>query len=247
MPDGMADARNSRRTRVRMKRLSATLISIVSPIIPAVLGSLVFVGATSAAGAGIPKAHGQHWEIAGQLSEACSCAVPCTCNFNEPPSPHHYCWSLFSLDIKRGHYGSVSLDGLHLVGAHGKKGNVWYIDQSATPEQAAALHTITLDLDRDAHKAEHWETATITQVVGEKSHEVEVEGHGGFKANYIIGLDGNSPVVVENNSSWNIQHGVKAKARELAYHDQYGNRFTFKGVNSNEGNFDWTDETPKYF
>lgn len=208
---------------------------------------LWFLGAISVGGADTRKPHGEHWEMAGQLSEACSCAVPCTCNFDEGPSPHHYCYSLFSLQINHGHYGSVSLDGLHLVGAHGKKGNVWYIDNRATPEQTAGLHVITEDLDRDSKKPEHWGTATITQMVGETRHEVEVEGHGGFKADYLIGLDGKTPIILENNPAWNIQHGVKAKAQALTYHDQYGNKFTFRGVNSNEGNFDWTDQTEKYF
>jgi hypothetical protein len=209
--------------------------------------SMVFVGAALLRGADVRKPHGEHWEMAGKLSEACSCAVPCTCNFGGGPSPHHYCWSIFSVDIEHGHYGSVSLDGLHLVGAHGKKGNVWYIDRRATAEQAAGLRTISLDLDRQFGKPEHWEMATITQVTGDKSHEVEIEGHGGFKADYIIGLDGKTPVIVENNASWNIQHGVKAKAPELAYHDAYGNKFKFKDVNSNQGKFDWTDQTEKYF
>jgi hypothetical protein len=207
----------------------------------------VLVSATSAFAATGSKPHGEHWEMAGQLSEACSCSVPCTCNFREGPSPHHYCWTVFALDVEHGHYGKVGLDGLQLVGAHGKTSLVWYIDQRANPEQVAALKTITLDLRWHAKDPVYWEVARITHVVGEKSHEVEVEGHGGFKADYIIGLDGKTPIVLENNPSWNIQHGVKAKAQELEYHDQHGNSFRFAGVNSNEGRFDWTDETPKYF
>src|SRR6266536_1316888 len=62
---------------------------------------------------------GEHWEIAGDLTEACTCAVPCTCNFGEGPSRHHYCYALFSLDIHHGHYGNLNLDGLRLAGAHG--------------------------------------------------------------------------------------------------------------------------------
>ena len=210
-----------------------------------ILGLSIF--AASSLAATNTKPHGQHWQMAGQLSEACSCSVPCTCNFHEGPSPHHYCWTVFSLDIEHGHYGNVNLDGLHLVGEHGKKSQVWYIDQRANSEQAAALKTISLDLQWHSNVPVYWETAQITQVVGDKSHELEVAGHGGFKANYIIGLDGKTPVILENNPSWNIQHGVKAKAESLDYHDQYGNKIKFVGVNSNEGRFDWTDQTPKYF
>ena len=195
----------------------------------------------------VRKPHGEHWEMAGRLSEACSCSVPCTCNFGQGPSPHHYCWAMFALDIEHGHYGKVSLDGLHLVGAHGKKSKVWYIDERATPQQAAALRAITLDLDWHSTTPVYWEVARITQKIGEKCQEVQVGGHGGFTADYLIGMDGKTPIILENNPSWNIQHGIKAKAQTLAYQDQHGNHYRYAGVNSNEGKFDWTDQTPEYF
>jgi hypothetical protein len=193
------------------------------------------------------KPRGEHWEMSGLLSEACSCSVPCTCNFGQGPSPHHYCWAMFSLDIDHGHYGDVVLDGLHLVGAHGRKSKVWYIDERATPRQFAALKAITLDIDWHSRSPVYWEKAQITQQIGDKNQEVQVAGHGGFTAKYLIGGDGKTPIILENNPSWNIQHGIKAKASMLAYHDQHGNKLRYAGVNSNEGRFDWTDQTPYYF
>src|SRR5438552_1955976 len=83
-----------------------------------------------------------HWRIKGDLSESCSCSVPCSCNFGEAPSPNHFCWAVFSLDIKEGSYGDTSLSGLRLAGALGGKGSVWYIDERATPAEAAALKII---------------------------------------------------------------------------------------------------------
>jgi hypothetical protein len=211
------------------------------------LAALVFSILSSAAESTKKKPHGEHWEMAGQLSEACSCSVPCTCNFNQGPSPHHYCWSMFAVSIEQGHYGTVQLDGLRLAGVHGKKGDVWYLDQRANAEQAAALRSITLDLDDTRERSTHWDNAQITQQIGNKGQELEIEGHGGFKADYLIGMDGKTPIVLENNPSWNIQHGIKAKATELKYQDQHGNKYKFSGVNSNQGQFDWTDQTPKYF
>src|SRR3954454_23130630 len=82
------------------------------------------------------------WRISGQLSEACTCSVPCTCNFGQGPSPSHTCWALFSLDIGKGRYGKVDLKGLRLGGAVGPKGIVGYIDDRATPQQAQALQAI---------------------------------------------------------------------------------------------------------
>src|SRR5437762_8116529 len=69
------------------------------------------------------------WRLRGDLSEACTCSVPCACNFGEGPSPNHFCWALFSLGIEEGSYGDVKLDGLRLAGANGAKGAVMYVDE----------------------------------------------------------------------------------------------------------------------
>jgi hypothetical protein len=181
------------------------------------------------------------WEISGDLSEACTCAVPCSCNFNEGPSPRHYCYSLFAMDIHKGHYGNLKLDGLHLAGAHGKKSEVWYIDDRATSEQAEALKAIANHML--TKRTAHFETAHIVQEVGEKGNHLQVGDKGGFEADYIIGLDKKTPVMVENNTSWNIPKSIKGKTKRLRYKDKYGNRFDVTATNSNEGNFDWTDKT----
>ena len=187
---------------------------------------------------------GEHWEIAGDLSEACTCNVPCSCNFGQGPSPHHFCWALFSLNIQNGHYGSVSLDGLRLSEAHGNKSRVWYIDDRATADQAEALKAIATHIDPNA---KHWERAHIVQEVGEKGNKLQIGDQGGFEADYIIGKDGKTPVVVENNTSWNIAKSVKGKTKFLRYSDGFGNKFEMTGTNSNQGKFDWTDETKEYF
>lgn len=184
-----------------------------------------------------------HWEIQGDLSETCSCAVPCSCNFSEQPSPKHYCHSMFSLAIESGHYGEVKLDGLHLAGIHGNKSKVWYIDAKATPEQTAALRSIADHM----LKSEHVETAAITQEVSDKGNLLKIGDKGEFEADYIMGHDKKSPVVVENNTSWNIRRSIKAKSEHVHYQDEFGNKLDFKGTNSNQGKFDWTDQTEWYF
>jgi len=218
-----------------------------SPRMPRALLALVGLLACSMRLAGEkPKVTGtgEHWEISGDLSEACTCNVPCSCNFGQGPSPHHFCWSLFSVAIQKGHYGTVSLDGLRLAGAHGKKSRVWYIDDRATPEQAEALKAIATRIDP---KANHWESVHIVQEVDEKGNKLQIGDQGGFEANYILGMDGKTPVVVENNTSWNIPQSVKGKTKILRYRDEFGNKFDMTGTNSNQGKFDWTDQTKEYF
>jgi hypothetical protein len=58
---------------------------------------------------GAAEAPRASWRIRGTLSEACSCSVPCTCNFGERATPSrsgegplgHGCWTLYSLAIRR--------------------------------------------------------------------------------------------------------------------------------------------------
>ncbi len=184
-----------------------------------------------------------HWEMQGDLTETCSCAVPCTCNFGEGPSPRHYCHTMFSLAIEKGNYGDVNLDGLHLAGVHGNKSKVWYIDANANPQQAAALRVIADHI----LKSEHVETAAITQKVDDKGNLLKIGDKGEFEADYIMGLDKKTPVVVENNTTWNVQRSIKAKSKYVRYKDEFGNKLKFSGTNSNQGKFNWTDQTEKYF
>ena len=96
-------------------------------------------------------------------------------------------------------------------------------------------------------KTAYFETARITQEVSEKGNRLEIGTMGGFEADYIIGLDKKTPVVVENNTSWNIPKSIKGKTKRLRYKDQHGNKFDMTATNSNQGKFDWTDQTPVYF
>jgi hypothetical protein len=188
-----------------------------------------------------------HWELKGNLSESCSCRVPCTCNFHSGPSPHHFCWAMFSLDIQKGHYGKVKLNGLHLAAAHADKAVVWYIDERATPRQFVALKAIAVRLGYRSDLPTFFKAAHITQVVTSKGTDVEIEGHGGFKANYVMGGDGKNPIVVENITAWNLPRSIKGRTDYLRYSDSHGNKLDFKNTNSNEGKFDWSDKTAEYF
>lgn len=209
-------------------------------------------------------AHAQNdpaWRITGRLSEACTCSVPCSCNFGEGPSPRSFCYAVWSLDIRTGHYGDVKLDGLHLASANADKGGVFYIDDRADKAQTDALRHIggviwlkmlkANGVDPKKVPQENrllgFKTAHIEQAVGEKNVHLKIGSAGGFDSDYLLGVDGKTPIIVENNYSWNIQHGVKAKTRTLHYKDAFGNKFEFKQTNSNQGAFDWSDTTPIYF
>ncbi|MBS1724827.1 MAG: DUF1326 domain-containing protein [Armatimonadetes bacterium] len=202
------------------------------------------------------------WRLQGELSEACSCDVPCTCNFNEAPGPHKFCWAIYGIDIKHGHFGAVRLDGLHIAGAMGEKGVVWYLDDRATKAQSDALRAIAQQVTESAYRANGatdvtkppegmavlgYQSVHIQQEIGPKSAKLWLGDKGGFDQDYLIGLDGKTPIIVENNASWNITKGIKGKTKKFTYKDDYGQSFDFEGTNANQGHVDWSDKTKIYF
>ena len=81
----------------------------------------------------------QDWAIKADYTESCSCNPTCPCLFGSP-STHGYCEGNNLIEIDKGHYGNVRLDGISAVTAFslGKWLKI-YVDEQATDEQAAAL------------------------------------------------------------------------------------------------------------
>lgn len=206
----------------------------------------VVVAVVAAVGGDTARAAGDHWEIAGNLSEACTCAVPCTCNFGEKPSPHHYCWTVISLQIEKGHYGAVKLDGLHLAMAEGQAKMIAYVDDGTSREQFEALKAIAARVLGNQNFKGDVEKARITQEIGEHGPRVQIGGKGGFEADYILGMDHKTPVVVENNTTFNVPRSAKTKTKVFRYKDAHGNVINTQATNGNQAKFDWTDQTGSY-
>jgi hypothetical protein len=96
------------------------------------------------------------WEIQGRELINCNCSYGCPCQFNALPT-QGYCEAIGAITIERGHYGTVSLDGLSVAMAlkwpgpiHEGKGNCQLVvDAKATPEQRDALLKILSGQDTD--------------------------------------------------------------------------------------------------
>ena len=79
------------------------------------------------------------WAIKAQFTGSCSCNALCPCLFGSPPT-HDFCQGSHLVEIKKGHYGGINLDGLGMVTtkSHGE----WiklYIDEAASDSQMNAL------------------------------------------------------------------------------------------------------------
>lgn len=191
------------------------------------------------------------WRITGALTEACTCRVPCTCNFGEGPSPHSYCYALYSYEIREGRYNDVKLDGLHFGATDLEHGRTFFIDERANDKQRAALRVIIARmLERVPADEGEAKAATLAQEVryvavkqeyDERRNHLQVAGIGEFSANYIMGLDDKQPVVVRNNTTWRIRDAIKAKT--TMYRVKVGrDSVNTKNTNSNQGDFEYTDK-----
>jgi hypothetical protein len=190
------------------------------------------------------------WKIAGAVTEACTCSVPCSCNFGQGPSPHPYCYPFYSYHIRKGNYGDTTLDDLHFGSADLKSGRYVFIDERADERQREALRMIMArviervpaeESEKKAKEiAEHVRYEAVEQSYDERKNHLKVAGFGEFEADYVIGMDKQSPVVVRNNTTWRVRETIKAKTS--FYRIKMGRDVVdTKDTNSNQGEFEYTD------
>jgi hypothetical protein len=195
---------------------------------------------------------GGAWTIRGALTEACTCAVPCTCNFGQGPSPHVYCYPFYSYDIRQGKYGGVSLDGLHFGATDLKGRRTIFIDERAGEAQREALRVIAarvierLSVEEAEKRGQEVDPnvryTAVKQEYDARHNHLLVAGLGEFSADYIMGLDKSQPLVVRNNTTWRIRDAIKAKTS--LYRVKVGpDAIDTKDTNSNQGEFEYTEGT----
>ncbi len=191
------------------------------------------------------------WKITGALTEACTCAVPCSCNFGEGPSPHSYCYPFYSYHIRKGNYGDVVLDDLHFGSADLRGGRHMFMDERANERQREALRIIMarvverVSADDSERKAKEMageiEYVAVEQEYDDRKNHLKVAGIGEFAADYVMGLDKSSPVVVRNNTTWRIHDSIKAKTSVYKAKIERDVVDT-KDTNSNQGDFEYSDQ-----
>lgn len=96
------------------------------------------------------------WMIRGPEIASCNCAPGCPCQFNSLPTDGT-CRAAVGMQIEKGHYGKVKLDGLRWAAMaawpgpiHMGKGEIVpIVDERATPEQREALLKIMSGQDTE--------------------------------------------------------------------------------------------------
>lgn len=193
--------------------------------------------------AGVAWADTPTWEAKGTLFEACSCSVPCPCNFGEAPT-RGSCETIYAYRLKKARFGDVNLDGLVFGGGEGEKGAFGFLDARVTSAQRTALEKLALAVFGKGGAtpgARKFATVRIQVADSAERFRLEFEGSGGFAARTLLGRDGKNPIIVENNTTWPVHRFIKGKTTRFDYKDALGNRLRFEGVNANLGEFDLTN------
>jgi hypothetical protein len=143
-------------------------------------------------------------------------------------------------------WGTTDLSGLVFGGADGPKGNAGFLDARATREQRAALQMIAgavFAQGGPANGPRAWTSVPITHTVNGNDLRLDLGAHGGFRARVIVGRDGRSPVVVENNTVWPIRRAIKGKALPLQFSHPAVGTVRGDGTNANYGAFSFSGRT----
>jgi len=178
------------------------------------------------------------WNIQGELILNCNCDVfcPCVVSLGKAPPTQGYCRGWAGVEIRRGFYGDISLDGLNvglLLDIPGKLGNggwttALYIDQHARPEAVDALTTI---FSGKAGGPPGVLKFLVSNFLGVKQVPVQFEHEGKMRRfvipNVVEGkiepIKGKRPdedVVISNTEYWigsevTVAYGVESKLRDF--------------------------------
>jgi hypothetical protein len=178
------------------------------------------------------------WNIQGELILNCNCDVfcPCVVSLGKAPPTQGYCHGWAGVEIRKGFYENISLDGLNvglLIDVPGKLGNgnwtaALYVDERARPEAVDAISTI---FSGNAGGPPGVLKSLVSTFLGVKQVPIQFE-HDGKLRRFVIPdiLEGNiepikgkrpdEDVVIRNTEYWigpevTVSHSVKSKLRDF--------------------------------
>jgi len=80
----------------------------------------------------------------------------------------------------------------------------------------------------------------IELVRGERTSDATLERGRAFATSL-----GKTPIVVLNNTSFNLKRAMKGRTGSFRYKDHFGNDINFKGTNTNTGEFEYDQDTKR--
>ncbi len=182
---------------------------------------------------------GKEWAIKADMAGACNCAVPCPCGGLGPPTLG-YCETNQLVEIKKGHYKGVSLDGLSLVMTW--RGGNWvkyYVSDKATDKQfdavqklmPAAVGFISKMKVLSAEKVPVSVERTATRIkFSVPESKVEIER--------VKGRDG-GPMITQNHPHpWKAIDLIQYKAIAWSHDGKDDKKFSYSGTNASTSKVD---------
>jgi hypothetical protein len=173
------------------------------------------------------------WEIEGRELINCNCSYGCPCQFSALPT-HGFCEANGAIIIDRGHYGSVSLDGLKFAIAfkwpgpihEGKGKGQPFVDARADAAQREAILKILSGQDTDPFATVFAVFATTLEQVFEPIFapiEVEIDvdaRRGRARIEHHLEIEGRpirNPVTgAEQRARIDLPHGFEYEIAEVA-------------------------------
>jgi hypothetical protein len=224
----------------------ATLVAVV-------LGTVAATTVPTSAGSG-PE---PEWAVNATVIEACSCPMFCQCYFNTKPASHgahggheghgggdHFCRANLAHRVNKGHYGTVSLDGVKFwvasdLGADFSDGEMdWAVltfDKAMTKEQRDAIGAVMSHVFPVKWKSfttaegtiDTWRFDKDTAVAtldGGKGGEVRLKRFPGMTS---------EPIVIRNLPYWGVprHEGFVLMPNEVQAYRVGPKAFEFKGTN----------------
>jgi hypothetical protein len=105
-----------------------------------------FALALSLVAATVVTSGAEEWAVKADYAESCSCNPSCPCTYGSAPTLGH-CTGASLLEIKKGHYGDVPLDGITVVSTFSVGDWVKYsISDGANNEQVKAAEQLMPNL-----------------------------------------------------------------------------------------------------
>jgi hypothetical protein len=196
------------------------------------------------------------WRLQGEIALNCNCKVfcPCVVSLGEHPPTEGRCFAWAGIHIDKGSWGDLSLDELNVAMLLDIPGRMsdggWsaaaYIDDKASPEQAAALEKI---LSGAAKGTTGLFSLLVADFLGVKQVPITYEMDGKARR-YVIPkildgtvepIAGSSPdddVVIKNTQYWMAPDVTVSKATKAKFKD-FGRVWDLTGRSAELAAIDW--------
>jgi hypothetical protein len=202
------------------------------------LSILAFVATTAFAAS--PGGKEPTWYFNAEYIEACSCTLFCACYFNPTPDKD-FCNFNNAIRVKKGNYGTVSLDGMKIwmsgnLGSNFADGDIDSVvltfEPSATQAQVDAAVKVVTKVYPMKIKQVAIDRAPIQWEMGGKTAYARLgNGQGEVKLTRVDGPNG-GPVVINNLKYWGADRNKGFKLYKSEHHYKgHGHDYSFKDAN----------------